>query len=83
MGRALFWLRRIAREGRRAFYEGEVAEDMLTTLNAMGGVHTAEDFAAANAMFGSPVTTVSRGQQKALDEAAQKATTKAATQAQA
>jgi choline kinase len=34
------------------------------------GIDTAEDFAAANAMFGSPVTTVSRGQQRALDEAA-------------
>ena len=36
-------------------------------------IDTAEDFAAANAMFGSPIKTVSRGQQKALDEAAQKA----------
>jgi len=32
-------------------------------------IDTAEDFAAANAMFGSPITTVSRGQQRALDEA--------------
>jgi choline kinase len=30
-------------------------------------IDTAEDLAAANAMFGSPVMTVSRGQQKALD----------------
>ena len=36
-------------------------------------IDTAEDFAAANAMFGSPITTVSRGQQRALDEAADKA----------
>jgi choline kinase len=33
------------------------------------GIDTAEDFAAANAMFGTPITTVSRGQQRALDEA--------------
>lgn len=33
------------------------------------GIDTVEDFAAANAMFGSPITTVSRGQQRALDEA--------------
>lgn len=33
------------------------------------GIDTAEDFSAANAMFGSPITTVSRGQQRALDEA--------------
>ena len=35
-------------------------------------IDTAEDFAAANAMFKTPVTTVSRGQQKALDEDAEK-----------
>lgn len=38
-------------------------------------IDTAEDFAAANAMFGSPVTTVSRGQQRVLDEAAERAAT--------
>jgi choline kinase len=32
-------------------------------------INTAADFEAANAMFGSPVTTVSRGQQRVLDEA--------------
>lgn len=32
-------------------------------------IDTPEDFAAANAMFGTPITTVSRGQQRALDEA--------------
>ena len=32
-------------------------------------IDTPEDFAAANAMFGTPVTTVSRGQQRAIDEA--------------
>ncbi len=40
-------------------------------------IDTPADFAAANAMFGSPVTTVSRGQQRAMDEsiAAKAATT--------
>ncbi|WP_397542573.1 gamma-glutamyltransferase [Roseovarius salis] len=48
-------LRRIAKDGRRAFYEGEVAEDMLATLKAMGGVHTAEDFANTACDTATPV----------------------------
>ncbi|SDW76961.1 sugar phosphate nucleotidyltransferase [Litoreibacter albidus] len=32
-------------------------------------IDTVEDFAVANALFGSPVTTVSRGQQQVLDQA--------------
>ena len=48
-------LRRIARDGPQAFYEGEVAEDMLAALQALGGVHTAADFAAARAMPATPV----------------------------
>jgi anti-anti-sigma factor len=47
-------LRRIARDGRAAFYEGEVAEDMLATLSAAGGVHTLEDFAAVEADYDRP-----------------------------
>jgi gamma-glutamyltranspeptidase/glutathione hydrolase len=31
--------------GPRGFYEGEVAEDMVASLQAIGGVHTLEDFA--------------------------------------
>ncbi|QGX99543.1 gamma-glutamyltransferase family protein [Roseovarius faecimaris] len=39
-------LRRVARDGADAFYTGEIAEDMLSTLTALGGVHTADDFAS-------------------------------------
>lgn len=48
-------LRRIAKDGRDAFYSGEVAEDMLASLTAMGGVHTAEDFAATACNYTTPV----------------------------
>jgi len=49
-------LRRIARDGRNAFYTGEVAEDMLTALRALGGVHEAADFAAAESNYTDPVS---------------------------
>ncbi|WP_300032655.1 gamma-glutamyltransferase family protein [uncultured Roseobacter sp.] len=39
-------LRAIAKDGRDAFYTGEVAEDMVTALQALGGTHTLDDFAA-------------------------------------
>jgi len=49
-------LRRVAAEGRAGFYEGEVAEDMVATLTAAGGCHTAEDFAATEATWGAPIS---------------------------
>ncbi len=54
-------LRRIARDGRAAFYEGEVAEDMVAALRALGGVHTLEDFAATEATWGTPISGSYRG----------------------
>ena len=44
-------LRTIAREGRAGFYEGAIAEDMVATLQALGGVHTLDDFAAQDADY--------------------------------
>ncbi len=49
-------LRRIAKDGRDAFYTGEVMEDMRATLTALGGVHTAEDFAATDMTPTTPIT---------------------------
>ncbi len=49
-------LRRIAADGREAFYEGEVAEDMVATLKAQGGVHTLDDFAATACNYTDPIS---------------------------
>lgn len=49
-------LRRIAKHGRDAFYTGEVAEDMAQALEALGGVHTLEDFAGVKSFATQPVT---------------------------
>ena len=49
-------LRRVARHGRDGFYTGEVAEDMLAVLDAHGGVHSAEDFAATACTPATPVS---------------------------
>ncbi len=49
-------LRRVAREGRAGFYEGEVAEDMVASLRKLGGTHTFADFAATRCTYGDPVS---------------------------
>src|SRR6056297_1607282 len=56
-------LKRIAKQGRDGFYTGEVAEDMLATLNALGGVHTAADFAATEATIGAPISGTYKGRE--------------------
>lgn len=54
-------LRRVAREGRAGFYEGEVAEDMVASLRALGGTHTLEDFASVACDWVEPVEGPYRG----------------------
>ncbi|MEL7116372.1 MAG: gamma-glutamyltransferase family protein, partial [Pseudomonadota bacterium] len=56
-------LRRIANEGRDGFYSGEVAEDMVAALQAMGGTHTLDDFAATKCDYTTPI----RGTYKDLE----------------
>ena len=48
-------LRRVAKHGRAAFYEGEVAADMASSLAAMGGVHAAEHFGGVEATWTTPI----------------------------
>lgn len=54
-------LRRIAAQGRDGFYKGEVAEDMVASLNAAGGTHTMEDFAAVACDYTTPVSGTYHG----------------------
>ncbi len=54
-------LRRIARDGRAAFYEGEVAADMAASLRALGGTHTEDDFAATACDWVEPISGPYRG----------------------
>jgi gamma-glutamyltranspeptidase/glutathione hydrolase len=56
-------LKRIAGEGRKGFYEGPVARDMVARLNELGGLHTLEDFAAVKASYVEPVRTQYRGRE--------------------
>ncbi|MGY9048593.1 MAG: gamma-glutamyltransferase family protein [Rhodobacterales bacterium] len=56
-------LRRVAAKGRSAFYEGEVAEDMLAVLNGMGGVHSLADFAATANTIGDPISGSYKGRE--------------------
>lgn len=49
-------LRRVAAQGRAGFYEGEVAQDMIASLNALGGTHTLDDLAATTCTYTDPVS---------------------------
>ena len=54
-------LRTIAAKGMRAFYEGEIADDMATTLAARGSFLTAEDFARHHGDAVAPISSNYRG----------------------
>ncbi len=54
-------LGRIAKQGRDGFYTGEVAEDMVASLKAHGGVHTLDDFAATHCNETTPISSHYKG----------------------
>ena len=54
-------LRRIARDGRDAFYAGEIADDMLAALVAAGGSQSAGDFVDTEASWSDPIAGGYRG----------------------
>jgi len=54
-------LQTIADHGRDAFYSGAIAEEMVDYLQSKGGVHTLDDFAAAEGIYVEPISTDFRG----------------------
>src|SRR5215813_2138508 len=54
-------LRAIAKNGRDAFYKGEIAEDMVETLRGIGGLHTLDDFARHTTETTVPIGTDYKG----------------------
>ena len=54
-------LAKVAAGGRRAFYEGAIAEAMVATLRKAGGYHALEDFAAVQGDYVAPISTEYRG----------------------
>ncbi|MEM7709752.1 MAG: gamma-glutamyltransferase family protein [Pseudomonadota bacterium] len=54
-------LRRIAKDGRAGFYEGEVAADMASSLRAMGGTQTEADFAGVACDWTDPIAGTYKG----------------------
>ena len=45
----------IGKRGAKAFYEGEIARDMVKSLNNLGGLHTEEDFYNQNTIFSDTI----------------------------
>jgi gamma-glutamyltranspeptidase/glutathione hydrolase len=54
-------LRAIAKNGRDAFYNGAIAEDMVETLRGIGGLHTPDDFASHTTETTTPIGTIYKG----------------------
>lgn len=54
-------LKAIAKNGVKDFYEGYIAEDIVSTLNEIGGLHSMDDFAKQNTIFSDSLTNNYKG----------------------
>lgn len=54
-------LGRIAQEGRNAFYKGEIAEEIVDVLRALGSLHEPDDFSNFSAFETDPISAQYRG----------------------
>jgi gamma-glutamyltranspeptidase / glutathione hydrolase len=54
-------LKAIARDGAKAFYEGPVAEDIVSALRELGGTHQLADLADHRGEYVKPISTDYRG----------------------
>jgi hypothetical protein len=51
----------VAAKGKKGFYEGRVAEELVSVLEGMGGTMTLSDLAAHKTTFPEPIKTEYRG----------------------
>jgi len=54
-------LKTIAKNGKDGFYSGKVAEDILSKIKSLGGMHTIEDFENFEAEYVEPISISYRG----------------------
>src|SRR5512139_436040 len=54
-------LRKIAQEGKKVYYEGEIAESIVSTLQQAGGCMTLEDLASHQSTWEGPASVTHRG----------------------
>jgi len=54
-------LQKVAEGGKKAFYEGEIAEAIAATIQAAGGCMTVDDLAAHCSTWDEPISTVYHG----------------------
>jgi gamma-glutamyltranspeptidase/glutathione hydrolase len=54
-------LRKVGKEGRDGFYRGAVAEDIVSYLRKLGGLHSLQDLADNEPDYVTPISTTYRG----------------------